>query len=506
MKNAIDVLVDISDNMEGNRKPFAQRLVNEEIVPYLPFSEIVGLKTFMAAGPVCLVIRSLDLQNNSKSDFEQKINNLPMPNSGAPIAEAVKESAAEFAKKAADAPVKRMVMVTAGVDTLVGNYLPAVEDAAKNGIQFNIVVIGGSDSVKNDALEAAKAGNGVACFVSDSVYDSADVKSALKPLVDVLNGASAPVAQAPAAPAPKQQEVVVERVQTIDIDEVKDKIPYDEPVVAKASEQVVAEPVVEAPKAEAFEPVVVASVADKQDEKQTSVLDLDGIVRTNNLSMADLQKQASDNIASLLRKTESAISEIQSKAATEISSLLGSFNSSVADLAQKNKEAFDVLADQKAASDAKVNLLVENDKKVVIDTDVALENEIAVKSQKFLNAYLQKKYTGRVCWVNENGAANKGYDFQIEDADNDNSTFEYVIACKGLLDDSKSFVMTKSEWLAFTSHSRNYQVYIIGNLASQQPTLTLIDNLKDWLLKGLVVPCADKNIKLKADSVVLTIV
>ena len=76
MKNATDILVDISDNMEGNGKLFAQRVLNEEILPLIDFSQITGLKTFMASGPVCLVIRSVDLGINQRYEFEQKINNL----------------------------------------------------------------------------------------------------------------------------------------------------------------------------------------------------------------------------------------------------------------------------------------------------------------------------------------------------------------------------------------------------------------------------------------------
>jgi hypothetical protein len=41
---------------------------------------------------------------------------------------------------------------------------------------------------------------------------------------------------------------------------------------------------------------------------------------------------------------------------------------------------------------------------------------------------------------------------------------------------------------------------------SSQPTVTIIDNLMGWLLKGKIVPCAPKNKKVKADTVTLTIV
>ena len=167
MKNATDILVDISDNMEGNGKLFAQRVLNEEILPLIDFSQITGLKTFMASGPVCLVIRSVDLGINQRYEFEQKINNLPMPNSGSPISTAIRESVAELKKQ--DADTKRIIIVTAGVDTLAGSYLVAVNEAAAEGIQVSLVVINDNASVRSAAEAAAAAGKGAACFVSDGL-------------------------------------------------------------------------------------------------------------------------------------------------------------------------------------------------------------------------------------------------------------------------------------------------------------------------------------------------
>ncbi|MBO4332954.1 MAG: DUF3883 domain-containing protein [Paludibacteraceae bacterium] len=551
MKNAIDILVDISDNMEGNGKLFAQRVLNEEILPLIDFSQITGLKTFMASGPVCLVIRSVDLGINQRYEFEQKINNLPMPNSGSPISTAIRESVAELKKQ--DADTKRIIIVTAGVDTLAGSYLVAVNEAAAEGIQVSLVVINDNASVRSAAEAAAAAGKGAACFVSDATYNAADVRSEINKLGAALSGQAVAKPAQPAQPQqsaqpaqqastsqtssadqfassqkqeePKQSNDFFQNVREavddiksevrqklqdggiIDIDDFKST--FNE-TVKSVSETVssIFEPIKEEKaeaKTEQFASSTSSDSTDSSEKAETESVDLAEIIAKNKESLNKLQAQATESISLLMESCTKAINDLQGKASAKINELMNDHNSSASNLMQKSAEAFNKLSEEKDAALDKVRQLIADDKAVIIHTDSELADKIEIKSQQFLNAHLQKKYPGRVKWMNENGDAQKGYDFLVEDNDFANVSHEYVIACKGILDDSKTFFMRQREWEACVKNARNYQIYVISKMNTAEPTLTIIDNLMDAIVSGKVVPCATANTKLKAGHVVLTI-
>lgn len=519
MKNATDILVDISDNMEGNRKAFAQRVLLDEILTMIDFTQVSGLKTFMASGPVCLVIRSIDLGVNPRYEFEQKINNLPMPNSGAPISNAIRESVAELKKQEADN--KRIVIVTNGVDTLAGSYVNAVRDAAAEGVQVSIVLVGANDSAKSQAAEAAAAGNGACCCVNDDNYDTFAVRSELAKLNNALSGQPSASAQNTASQSAEKKEepasgniltdikgavedlasAVHEKLQeggVIDIDDLKSSVTS---TINQIGESI----------SDVFEPINTekkAGLVDQpngEDAKQAEEnIDLAEIIAKNKESLSKLQAQATESINLLMESCGKAIADLQDKASQKITELMNDHNSSASNLMQKSAEAFDKLSKKKDDAEAKVNQLIADDQAVIIRTDSELADKIEQKSQQYLNMHLQKKYPGRVKWMNENGDAMKGYDFIVDDNDTASNTFEYVIACKGILDDSKTFFMREREWNACVKNARNYQVYVISNLQSN-PTLTIIDNLMDAIATGKVVPCASANTKLKAGHVVLTI-
>lgn len=525
MKTAIDILFDVSDFMgEANRKSVAQQLLRDEILPMIDFSEITGLKTFMSSGPVVLAIRNLDLGNNSKSDFEQKINNFPMANGGAPISKAIEESLSDLAKH--EAECKRIVVITAGNDSLDGLYTSAALKAANEGVQVSFVLINAAESDKNTAANAANSANGVVCNVASDGFDLSAARTELTKLSAWMKGQQAPVV------APKEEvvanevvvpvvETVVEPVSSVNIaEDVKEEIAAASASVEEKIDQVVEEKMVEE------EPVfsaidmsqfavevetVLASVSETADDSElTKVVadnrsEMNGLLNATTEKVAEIIAASNTAVADLQRKMAAEIANLQQQSTNCIADLLKASNKKLENLSANSSDAFSALASQKAQALALVDQLREDDRKVIIRTNDALDKQIAEKSQSFLNTHLQKKYPGRVSWVSNGANGSKGYDFVIDDNDNDASTIEYLIACKGLVDNSKTFFMTKEEWLACTQNAKNYQVYIISNL-QDTPSLTIIDNLMDWIMKGKVVPCASSNIKLKADSIVLSLV
>ena len=120
------------------------------------------------------------------------------------------------------------------------------------------------------------------------------------------------------------------------------------------------------------------------------------------------------------------------------------------------------------------------------------------------NLYLDclKRNNGdRVKWLNERGESGQDHDFEVIDIDD---TIEYYIDCKGTKSSKKTFMMTKNEWRLFLNQTKNYRVFFVSEALSE-PKLTKIDNLLDWILKGKAVPYSKKNMKLKLERVVLTI-
>ena len=497
MKNASYILMDISEQME-NRQSMAQRVVLEKLLPAIDFNEIVGLKTFMASGDFPILIPSLDLEVNSKSDFEGKINSLPMPNQGAPIAAVIREAVEDLEKVEADN--KRIVVVTAGIDTVEHNYLPAARNAAEKGVQISIVLINGDENALKMAEESAGAAGGVACTVNGDVDAAAPVAGFLKG--NVVAKAAADVAKT----VKSAVEDFSARVSS-SLGEAK------EALKEKATElkQTVGESIAAA-KAEnkeenvepiAFKPLSVADFEPKQvktEEKENVTTEaLLKLVADNNAMVASVLKKNQECIGEIARQKAQAVEKYDAMLAEAIEKN----NSSVAALLGNNVGALDQMAQQKAEALARVEVLEENERNVVIETNTALEEAIARKSQEYLAKHLQKKYPNRVKWLNEKQNAGLGYDFEVEETDN--NSVEYYIACKGLIDNSATFYLTRKEWMACASNNRNYQVYLINNLEGE-PVLTVVDNLMEWISNGRIVPCCGKNIKLKADSVVLTVV
>jgi hypothetical protein len=58
--------------------------------------------------------------------------------------------------------------------------------------------------------------------------------------------------------------------------------------------------------------------------------------------------------------------------------------------------------------------------------------------------------------------------------------------------------------LFFLCRKDSYKLFFIAQ-ALTNPQLTKIDNLMEWILTGKVIPVSTKNVKLKANRVVFTI-
>ena len=131
-----------------------------------------------------------------------------------------------------------------------------------------------------------------------------------------------------------------------------------------------------------------------------------------------------------------------------------------------------------------------------------MNERIRIASESFLHEKLKDKFGDRVKWLNETKESGTSYDFEVIDPI-DNSK-ECFIECKASMHADKVFLMTKSEWQFFLQNKSKYQIFFVSS-ALTNPQLTKIDNLMDWIVEGKIFPISTKNIKLKADRIVFTI-
>lgn len=441
MATATDFLMDISDNISGKQK-MVKRLFSDEIVPSLNFSEPIGLRTFLSVVGSPIIISSLDMGLNTVSDFNKKIDGLPWPNGGAPLAKTVNKSVSDFEN--IDADDKIIVLVTGGSDNFRYEMSDVAYEINKAEGKVRLVVLGInlSEDDEKDAISSIEKCNGAFCNIkmNDDNYERFEAKAQLETFFNALKGK-------PAAPKVQEPEknIVKEAPKAEPV-----KIEFSAPTITVSEKKAAAEPQFESIKPIEVKPADIPNESESADE-----IDVFDVLAKNNEAIK----------ACLLN----------------------------------NVEAFNLLSARLDSANAKIDKLIADDKAVVIEEDSELNAEIADKSRAIVMQLLQSKYPERVKSVNN---TEKGYDFQVW---LDNESVEYRIACKGLLDEQQTFCMARKEWEVCMKNNRNYQVYLINNMSSQ-PTVTIIDNLMGWLLKGKIVPCAPKNMKIKADTVTLTIV
>lgn len=206
MKNATDFLIDISGKMD-KKMNIVQNVVIDGIVPNMDFAEPFGMRTFLSVCKSPIIINSLDMGTNTREDFVKKIQNLPFPNSGAPIAEAFKESVSgykKYEKLIKEEVSRRIIYVTNGEDTDSGVLDYEVEKVIKEyPVQVNIVGICMSESNQRMAKKVADMTGGVFCNV-EQTCDTLTLRNILTPLIDVLHNV---------APAKVVEEKVVEVAQ-----------------------------------------------------------------------------------------------------------------------------------------------------------------------------------------------------------------------------------------------------------------------------------------------------
>jgi len=126
---------------------------------------------------------------------------------------------------------------------------------------------------------------------------------------------------------------------------------------------------------------------------------------------------------------------------------------------------------------------------------------IGYQCEKHINSVFLKNNWEKVNWLNENTEQGKPYDFEVTV-----KGINYYIECKGSTSNSKEFFLTKNEWLFYLANRKNYRLYFVAEINSQNPTIHRIEDLLKDIEEGKLIPCSSVNRKVKADRILFQII
>lgn len=141
-----------------------------------------------------------------------------------------------------------------------------------------------------------------------------------------------------------------------------------------------------------------------------------------------------------------------------------------------------------------------------VDEFEAVEDEeknriIGYQCEKQLNSIFLKNNWENVNWLNQENEQSKPYDFEVTV-----KGVNYYIECKGSINSSKEFYLTKNEWQFYLQNRKNYRLYFVSEIDSFNPTIIRIEDLLIAMEEGKLIPCSSVNRKVKADRILFQII
>lgn len=128
--------------------------------------------------------------------------------------------------------------------------------------------------------------------------------------------------------------------------------------------------------------------------------------------------------------------------------------------------------------------------------------QIGRVSEKYLFVFLKNVYQHRVIWINEIEEKNEDHDFEV--LNDEGTSVELIIECKGTSGKDGVFFMTLPEWKLYLNNRSNYHLYFIKNCEAT-PELIHIPDLLQWMAEGKLVPCSNSPHLLDPDRILFTI-
>ncbi|MGE8342501.1 MAG: protein NO VEIN domain-containing protein [Flavobacterium sp.] len=126
---------------------------------------------------------------------------------------------------------------------------------------------------------------------------------------------------------------------------------------------------------------------------------------------------------------------------------------------------------------------------------------IGYKCEEFLYNKHLKVHWENISWLNQFDEQSKPYDFEIIVKEK-----KFFIECKGSVNDSKEFYLTKKEWEFYLSNRDNYRLYFVSEFNSENPEIIKISDIIKSMEKGELIPCSKFNRKVKRDRIIFQII
>lgn len=143
----------------------------------------------------------------------------------------------------------------------------------------------------------------------------------------------------------------------------------------------------------------------------------------------------------------------------------------------------------------------EDENEFIPNEDESFNRTIGYKCEKHLNSVFIKNNWEKVNWLNEENEQSKPYDFEVTV-----SGINFYIECKGSINSSKEFYLTKNEWQFYLQNRKNYRLYFVSEIDSINPTIIRIEDLLIAMEENKLIPCSNVNRKVKADRILFQII
>lgn len=143
----------------------------------------------------------------------------------------------------------------------------------------------------------------------------------------------------------------------------------------------------------------------------------------------------------------------------------------------------------------------EDENEFIANEDESFNRTVGYKCEKHLNSIFIKNNWEKVNWLNEENEQSKPYDFEVIV-----SGVNYYIECKGSINSSKEFYLTKNEWQFYLQNRKNYRLYFVSEINSISPTIIRIEDLLIAMEESKLIPCSTVNRKVKADRILFQII
>lgn len=226
MKTVTEILVDVSGSMK-NTISSARKMLIEEVIPTMDFSDKIGIKTFTSSNKSPIIKSVLPLSITNKTQLKEAVEKITNCHGGTPIAAAIRNSVESL--KEFMAFEKRIILLTDGQESDGGNYELEAQNAKRKGVNCEIHIIG--IGLKPEAIKKAQRISSISGGTFSNVtfgnsYNTNSVKTSLTRFSSQFSTHTRSI-------TPKQTHSTSQPVKKV---EVKPIVKKEEPIIEKVKE------------------------------------------------------------------------------------------------------------------------------------------------------------------------------------------------------------------------------------------------------------------------------